>query len=54
MNILLVVGIALLISWLGVEISSWLLTFLENAIVATGSIIVASLVLYILIATGLI
>ena len=50
----LVMGIALLIVWLGVKVTFRLIRYLENTIIATGSIALAALTLYALIITGLI
>lgn len=50
MNILLVVGIVGLVSWFSAEIAFRLIRYLENAIIATGSFIVAAAALYVLIA----
>lgn len=50
----LVMGIVILVAWLGIKIIFRLIRYLESAIIATGSILVAALTLYALIISGLI
>lgn len=53
MDTLLVVGIALLVSWLGVEISSRMLKYFEDVTVAVGSLAVSAAVIYALFTLGI-